>query len=255
MVRFYRYYKKFVSHWLKELWAFGGEQVVGVILAVFILAFQIRMGLITPKDARATALATIIWPYLALLGVYLIIHLVRTPWKLAQTQEMESLALRDEITRLQNQNEASNRAPARDWVAERKGLSDRFQAISQHITVDWQRGGMGVENCEVVEKWSMGGLASAIEVRQCEVLCGFAGKLLRTSPKLSSYLKTDAIQNDANVWFYFLRDTQKAMVMDYNGYGIVMGHEGKDKIILLGTIHELARVSASACMACAALEA
>jgi len=84
---FLRYYGKFVSHWGKELWSFGGEQVVGVILAVLILVFQLREGIIPAKDVRATAYATILWPYIALIGIYVIIHLIRTPWVLDQENQ------------------------------------------------------------------------------------------------------------------------------------------------------------------------
>lgn len=78
------YYGRFLAHWARELRSFGGEQIVGIILAVLILIFQIRGGLIPSNDVKVTAYATILWPYLALIGIYLIIHWIRTPWKLDQ---------------------------------------------------------------------------------------------------------------------------------------------------------------------------
>jgi hypothetical protein len=99
MADFLRYYRKCLSHWGKELWSFGGEQLVGLILAVLILFFQIRMGLIPTKDIRTSALANVLWPYLALVGIYLAVHLVRTPWKLDQelSKQLEHQATRREI--------------------------------------------------------------------------------------------------------------------------------------------------------------
>jgi hypothetical protein len=96
MADFSRYYKRFFLHWGKELWSFGREQVVGVILAVLILFFQIEKGLIPAKDAALTAKATLLWPYLALIAIYLAIHLVRTPWKLDQKKITEITNLETE---------------------------------------------------------------------------------------------------------------------------------------------------------------
>ena len=84
---FFRYYKVFLGHWAVELWSFGKEQVVGIILAVLIFLFQVQKGLIPEKDAALTAKVTILWPYLALIVIYLVIHLVRTPWKLDQKKQ------------------------------------------------------------------------------------------------------------------------------------------------------------------------
>jgi hypothetical protein len=84
MVDFFRYHKKFVSYWTHEMWRFGREQVIGIILAVLILAFQMWKGLIPARDASMIAKATVLWPYLVLVGVYFVFHLVRTPWKLDQ---------------------------------------------------------------------------------------------------------------------------------------------------------------------------
>jgi hypothetical protein len=39
-----------------------------------------------------------------------------------------------------------------------------------------------------------------------------------------------------------------------SGYGMVLESEGEDKIILLGTINDLGKASASACLTCATAE-
>jgi hypothetical protein len=99
MADFLRYYKKFLFHWGKELCSFGAEQAGGVILAMLILFFQIHMGIIPTKDIKTSALANVFGPYLALVGVYLIIHLVRTPWKLDQelSEQLKHQATQGEI--------------------------------------------------------------------------------------------------------------------------------------------------------------
>jgi hypothetical protein len=101
MPDFLRYYKEFLAHWGKELWSLGREQVVGLVLAGLIFMFQIRNGLVPAKDAELAAQVTFLRPYLALLGIYLAIHLVRTPWKLDQE-------LREKLQRGTSQEEIKN---------------------------------------------------------------------------------------------------------------------------------------------------
>jgi len=109
---FSRYYKQFLAHWGTELWSFGKEQMVGVILAVLILLFQIREGLIPAKDMGLTALATILLPYMALIGIYAAIHLVRTPWKLDQKRITEITNLETERDKyLRSLNEIERAKP------------------------------------------------------------------------------------------------------------------------------------------------
>jgi hypothetical protein len=96
MSSFVQYYKRFLGYWGKELWNFGSEQMVGIVLAVLVLIFQIKEGLIPSKDAKITAFATVLWPYLGLISIYLIIHWIRTPWKLDEELlgECKSLEVR-----------------------------------------------------------------------------------------------------------------------------------------------------------------
>ncbi len=98
---FLRYYKEFLAHWGKELWTFGREQMVGLMLFVLILVFQIRNGLVPPKNAGWAAQETFLRPYLVLIGIYLAIHLVRTPWKLDQE-------LREKLQHRTSQEEVEN---------------------------------------------------------------------------------------------------------------------------------------------------
>ena len=101
MAGFFLYYKRFTCHWLKEMRSFGAEQVAGVVLAVLILSFQIRGGLVPAKDAEPTVLATFLLPYLGLAAVYLVVHLVRTPWKMDREREIAVTTVNTEKALLQ----------------------------------------------------------------------------------------------------------------------------------------------------------
>ena len=60
-----------------------GEQVIGILLAIGILLFQLHYGLIKLGDMRANLWA-IVSPYVVLLVCFLFWHLIRAPWKLHQ---------------------------------------------------------------------------------------------------------------------------------------------------------------------------
>lgn len=161
-----------------------------------------------------------------------------------------------EISRITERLEKSENVPAKDWVAEWKGLADRFQTVSPYIRADWQHGGMGMSNGEVNEIWRIAGIGNPSDKKQCEALCAFAGSLLEQSPKISAQLTSKTLtQNDAiKRWLYFLKETHNAMSMNSGFCGVVEGEKGKDKIIFSGTIDKLAAVSATACITCAAAE-
>lgn len=114
------YYKKFFIHWGTELLSFGREQAVGVILAALILWFQIEKGLIPAKDAALTAKATIFWPYLALIGIYLVIHLIRTPWKLDQEQEKDITNLEAQLQQERDSAQQPDIALVWDWPEDQR---------------------------------------------------------------------------------------------------------------------------------------
>lgn len=114
MADFLRYYKEFLAHWGKEMWSLGREQMVGFMLALLVLLFQIRNGQVPAKDAGWAAQITFLRPYLVLVGIYLAIHLVRTPWKLDQE-------LREKLQHRTSQEEV------KDHIALLTRLTDRGQ--------------------------------------------------------------------------------------------------------------------------------
>jgi hypothetical protein len=84
--------------WIKQiglqLWSFGRDQIVGLILAVLILLFQLHYRLIQAADAKKAELGTILYPYLALLGLYLLYEAIRAPFALDRERAGEIEALR-----------------------------------------------------------------------------------------------------------------------------------------------------------------
>src|SRR6266851_8543100 len=66
----------------RQLWSFGRDQIMGLILTVLIFLYQVHSGLIHSNELRATEFATIAWPYLTLLGLYVILEIGRAPFVL-----------------------------------------------------------------------------------------------------------------------------------------------------------------------------
>jgi hypothetical protein len=62
--------------------AWGRDQLlIGVLFAVLILGFQIKFGVIKRAEASAADWA-LLYPYLILLGAFLLFHVVRAVWQL-----------------------------------------------------------------------------------------------------------------------------------------------------------------------------
>jgi len=80
----------YLSRWgkqiVRQIWSFGRDQIVGLILAVLILLYQFHAGLIDTKQRHATELATLAYPYLTLLALYILFEIIRAPFVLDQQQ-------------------------------------------------------------------------------------------------------------------------------------------------------------------------
>jgi hypothetical protein len=72
------YYRPFFTQVCKQLLDFGREQIVGLVLAILILFAQLHYGLVR-KDVLGSNAMAIIWPYLAVVGAYLVIQIARAP--------------------------------------------------------------------------------------------------------------------------------------------------------------------------------
>jgi hypothetical protein len=72
------YYRRWFLQVLQQTLSFGRDQAVALIIAIAILLFQAHSGTLQTSDFRANAFATL-WPYLAIVLVYLVIQIVRAP--------------------------------------------------------------------------------------------------------------------------------------------------------------------------------
>jgi len=63
-----------------------GEQVIGALLVIAIFVLQIHYGIIKRGDIQPNA-RSIAWPYISLLCVFFLVHLIRAPWKMNEAHE------------------------------------------------------------------------------------------------------------------------------------------------------------------------
>lgn len=75
------YWKRFNGHFWGDVQKFTASHVIGALLTVGIVAFQVRYGLITHAQTSG-AYWSIVWPYLILLGFILLWHCIQTPAEL-----------------------------------------------------------------------------------------------------------------------------------------------------------------------------
>jgi hypothetical protein len=122
MLSFAHYYKRFFGYWGKEICNFGSEQIVGILLSILILLFQIKEGLIPSKDAKIAAFATVLWPYVVLVGIYVVIHWVRTPWKLHELLSSECEVLQRQLSESNRQIEEIENAKPRIMLCDPDAL-------------------------------------------------------------------------------------------------------------------------------------
>jgi len=80
------YYKRFFTAFCKDFAKSAREQLIGALLVVAILVLQIHYGVINHAEIQGNAWA-IAWPYVALILILFLFHLVRVPWKLDQEHQ------------------------------------------------------------------------------------------------------------------------------------------------------------------------
>jgi len=93
------FFHRFLPQCWGDIKASVAEQVVGATLALLILIAQIQLGIVS-KDAIRVNLLAIMWPYVALIGIFILYHLVRAPWLVsnAHLEKYVDLAARAEET-------------------------------------------------------------------------------------------------------------------------------------------------------------
>jgi hypothetical protein len=85
------------------------EQVIGVLVTMAILFYQVKFGLIAQAQVSANAWA-LFYPYLYLLGSFVVFHLAVAPWRLDQESTQVITAAEERIDTLQGKlDECSSR--------------------------------------------------------------------------------------------------------------------------------------------------
>ena len=95
------FYLRLIAQIYKQVRDFGLEQIVGLILAILILLAQLHYGLITGNSLHRNELA-IFWPYIAVLGLYLVLQAVRAPVALDRERAAQIDVLTNENEKQKN---------------------------------------------------------------------------------------------------------------------------------------------------------
>jgi hypothetical protein len=120
-----------------------------------------------------------------------------------------------------------------------KSLGKEFRELPRRIRADWHRDGDGTES------WIL--LYPA-----CKGLCTLAGAMLSKSPKVFAMLpqKVRSEGDAMSRWLSFLKERQPIRIQDC--YETMP--DGRQKIILFGSIEDVSENSSTACIECAAAE-
>ena len=127
-----------------------------------------------------------------------------------------------------------------------KELAGKFEKMGLGVSAQWQCNRRN--NQTIFENWTFSGTYG----KGCETLCRFAGTLLAKSPNISRTLSPSALRqaDPAWRWLFFLKENYGTL--DPGGGAPPIDSDGT--IYLMGTISNVAAVSARICIECAALE-
>ncbi len=141
--------------------------------------------------------------------------------------------------------QSASQAKARDWAGDWKELAANFQAVPHRIRADWTKSSAG-------QSWLITG--GDVEARRrVESLCKHAGNLLAASPRVARTLSPEFVPAPPiDRWLYHLKT--KAQVFEYTGYAYEPLDTGERVNVLMGSIRDVAEVSANLCMECASEE-
>ncbi|HTM90172.1 MAG TPA: hypothetical protein VL155_18350 [Terriglobales bacterium] len=131
-------------------------------------------------------------------------------------------------------------ASNRDWPREWKELAAAFREVAtQRIRADWSRTSVG-------ETWDITGGGNDAS-RRVQSLCKHAGDLLIASPKISHRIPNElAVQSPMDRWLFWVK--AQTVAFQHTGQGIESLGNGQTSVISLGTIHDIAEISANLCL-------
>ena len=122
-----------------------------------------------------------------------------------------------------------------------RDLAKDFDGLPERIRADWNRNGEGTESWRIAHQ-------------KCEGLCKLAGAMLVKSPNIVTELP-QSLQSESDPMFRWLSFLKEKNYLSRIQYGVESAETGKEpKIILFGSIENVARVSAVVCIECAAME-
>jgi hypothetical protein len=102
IVSFRNYYRRFRKQFTKDLLRLGSEQVIGVLLAIAILALQLYFRLIPASQTRQTWVS-ILLPYFVLVVVLCLLSLLRAPVAVDRERYSEVKGQAEQIEKLKRE--------------------------------------------------------------------------------------------------------------------------------------------------------
>lgn len=159
-------------------------------------------------------------------------------------QALESALSTAEARHREELAAAQQKKAERDWAGDWKEHAGRFEPLT--------KSGIRVDSCRRggTETWNLTGGDNSIAART-STLCKHAGELLCKSPNVAPHVPPAilAMADPAERWFSYLKHAQPLSfrVMGY-------GNEEPGIPIVLGSISDLAAVSANQCLECAGRE-
>lgn len=140
LTTYVRYYRRWISWFIKDVTRLGMSQMVGLLIAVAILFLQIHWGVISP-NLSGHALESVLLPYIVVLGVFLFWASLRAPVALDRERAMD-------ITALENNNKRLKMAiQKQSTIATHPNIQQRQRQIDR---IKLELGGMSPREAEVI---------------------------------------------------------------------------------------------------------
>lgn len=184
---------------------------------------------------------------LTLIGLLLV-------WEVMQSVYERDAGRQERLAEAEKQAAQAKRGsasgPCRDWQEEWKKLSASFGEVAKILMPSISADYVGSKERE---SWNLRGGPNTI-VKRLESLCKLAGNLLIASPNVSRNLPSELAANPdpINRWFFYLKI--KPGAFKNVGLAYETSDTGEKIHYQLGSIEDLASVSSSECISCAADE-
>ena len=230
------YWSTFGKRFFKDFKSATGEQLIGALLALGILVYQIKYGVVHSADIRGSYLA-ILWPYVFLVVALFIWHFLRTSHVLHREQGSILDGLRSELDR-ERQNP---RITSSDWL---KVSAEVDKCRGYRVDHHW--------NSDHEHSWVVTGAAKA---GICEMLLQRAGNMLLRSPNVCRSLP-DSVRAEKDPlvrWMRYMEEHQ-AVTSGMSGVGYEDSGDGRVLHHFSTSTRDLTYDFGRLCDQCAAIE-